>query len=266
MLEVVHGRVPESLSGAIDEGPIHQAAPGRALLAIPGVARVLVEGGKRAVVDADPSAHEADVEWLLAGPVRSVAWLQRGTLALRAAALVIGGRAVALTGGPASGKSAVAAALALRDHAVLADSALPVERTESGPVAAASSCALELWPEAATALGLDPASGAVVRPALSKRAYPFRAGRSSPLAAVVVLERRTRQGSPAAERRRGAAAAQLVGRFTAMAPVLDGMGLRPAHLRWATWLASEVPVYHLRWDRHRSDLQGVADIVETLLP
>jgi hypothetical protein len=257
--------VPERLAGATDTGPIHEASPGRVLLDIPGVARVLVERGERAVVEADPAAHSADVAWLLSGPVRHAAWLQRGTMALRAAAVSIEGRMVALTGGPASGKSAVAATLALRGHAVAADSALPLRRSDTGPVANAVSDSLELWPDAAAMIGLDSVDGRVVRPALSKRAHAFRAGTTGPLGVIVVLERRTRQDAPGAERRRGGAAAQLVGRFTAMAPLLDGLGLRPAHLRWAAWLASEVPVYHVKCDRHRNDLPAVADLVERLV-
>jgi hypothetical protein len=265
MLHVVNASLPEHLAGAVDEGPIHQSAPGRVLLSIPGVGRVLVEGGERAVVDADAAAGEADVAWLLSGPVRQIAWLQRGTMALRASAVAIGDRGVALTGGPASGKSAVAAALALRGHAAMADSVLPVKESGGVAVATAATDALELWPDAAAALGLDPDGGRVIRPDLAKRAHSFAPAPSLPLAAVVVLERRTHQDDPVLEPRRGVAAARLVGRSTAMAPVLDGLGLRPAHLRWASWLAGTVPVFHLKSDRHRNDLAQVADAIEALV-
>jgi hypothetical protein len=269
MLEVVHGAVPERLPGArpaVAIGPIHQVAAGRVLLELPGIARVLVEAGERALVEPAPGAGAADVEWLLAGPVRQVAWLQRGTLALRAAAVAFGDHAVALIGGPASGKSFVAAALALRGRAVIADAALPVDESGGEPIARAVSAELELWPDAAAALGLDPAAGRAVRPRLRKRAHAFAAGPTLPLAAIVVLERRSRQDAPVAEPRHGAPAAQLVGRATAMAPVLDGLGMRPAHLRWAAWLAAAVPVLHLKSDRHHDDVAAVADAVEAVAP
>lgn len=265
MLEVVHGVVPRLLPGAVDAGPVHQAAPGRALLQIPGVARVLVEDGRRAVVEPHPAASAADVTWLMRGPARQVGWLQRGMIALRAASVAIGGRAVVLVGRPAAGKSAVAAALATRGHAVLADSALPVGERGSGSATAVSD-ELELWPPVVAALGLDPGAGRVVRPQLAKRAHRFAAAQSCPVAAIVALERRARQDDPVAEQRSGVAAAQLVGRFTAMAPLLDGLGLRAAHLSWAARLAAEAPVYHLRVDRHRHDLAAVADAVEVLVP
>jgi hypothetical protein len=264
VLEVVNGAVPERLSGAAGEGPIHQAAPGRALIDLPSVARVLVEAGRRATVARDREAGDDDLEWLLRGPVRQVGWLQRGTMALRASAVVIGGRAVALTGVAAAGKSAVAAALALRGHAVLADSALPVDIDGDVPVALAATDALELWPAAVEGLGLDPAAGAVVRPAIAKRAYRFAGAGSAPLGAVVLLDRMTDQGDPAAERVRGTESGELVARRTAMAPLLDPLGLRADHFRWVTRIAAATPVFHVRADRHRLDLGAVADVVEAL--
>jgi hypothetical protein len=264
VFEVVNGPVPGHLAGPRGAGPIHEAAPGRALLDLPCIARVLVEDGALATVDRAPEASDADIDWLLAGPAREVARLQRGTMALRASAVVVRGRAVALLGVAAMGKSAVAAALAINGHPVLADSALPVE-LEGGAVARGTSDALELWPSAASQLGLDPSAGDVVRPALAKRAHRFGASEAAPLGAVALLERVMNNGDPSAERLRGRRSITTLGRFTAMLPLLEPLGLGVAHYRWLTRLATAVPVFHVKTDRHRRDLAAVAHAVEALV-
>ncbi|HKP91765.1 MAG TPA: hypothetical protein VJT75_17495, partial [Thermoleophilaceae bacterium] len=87
-VEVVYRAVDARLDKAAGAGPIHQAAPGRALIDLPSVARVLVEDGRRATVQRAPGASDEDVGWMLAGPVRVAAELQRGAMALRASAVV----------------------------------------------------------------------------------------------------------------------------------------------------------------------------------
>ena len=211
----------------------------------------------------DPQTGDADIAWLLGGPVRHVGWLQRGIFALRGSAVVVEGSAVGILGRPATGKSAVAAALALRGHPVLADSALPVE-LERGPVGWGTTDVLALWPAGARELGLDPDGGEVLRPGLIKRAHRFRPAEAAPLRAIAVLERRTNHGDPTAERMEGAAACTVVGQATAMAPLVEALGVAPAHFRWVTRLVTEVPVFHVKTDRHRDDLAAVASTVEAL--
>ena len=265
MLEVVRAAVPERLADPAGQGAIHQAAPGRALLDLPLVGRVLVEDGRRATVEPAVEASADDVAWFVGGLVTQVGWLQSGTLALRASAVVIGGRAVALLGVAAAGKSAVAAALALRGNPVLADSALPVQADGGRLVARGVADELELWPAAIDELGLDPATGRTVRPGLAKRRYVFPAAEAAPLRAVVLLERATSQGAPFPERVSGSASSRLVAHRTAMAPLLGPLGLRAAHFRWVTRIAAAAEVYRLRVDRHRRDLGSVADAVEGLV-
>jgi hypothetical protein len=114
----------------------------------------------------------------------------RGLVPLRAATVEIGGRAVAIAGHSGAGKSAVAAALAQRGHAVLAD-AVTVASAEGGAqVVRPFAPDPVLWPDVAKRLGLELDAGRVVRPALAKRA--FRLGpppEPVPLAAVVLLRR-----------------------------------------------------------------------------
>lgn len=264
MFEVVDAPVPLHLAEPHDRGPIHEAVPGRALLTLPLIGRVLVEEGARVSVEREPEASDADIDWLLAGPAREVARLQCGAMALRASAVVVGDRAVALLGMAAMGKSALAAALATRGHPVLADSVLPVE-LGAGPLARGTTDALELWPAAAMQLGLDPDSGNVVRPALAKRAHRFAAAEAAPLAAVVLIERATNQGDPSVEPLLGRRGFNTLGRFTSMLPLVEPLGLRAAHFHWLSGVANEVSVFHVTTDRHRCDLAEVARVLEELV-
>lgn len=243
-----------------------RAQPGCIEFAIPGLARVEVRAGAEPAVERDPRAADADVAWLLNGPVEQMRRLLRGEFALHAATVAIDGRAVALVGHAASGKSLVTAALAQREHAVLSDTWLPV--SVGDVVMAHPTCdALGLWPAAWKLLDLERDEGALVRPALDKRAFAFRphAGPVAPLAAVVALRRGTLVEEISVERREGAARAALVKSATALLGLVEPLGLAPQHFLWMAALASNVAVFELVSDRHGREVGGIADAVEALV-
>ena len=262
-LEVLYRPVSARLEDPAGDGPLFEARPTVAVLDIPSIARVRVEDGKRVAVQRAPGASDDDLAWLLSGPVRQIGWLQQGSMALWASAVAIGGRAVAIAGGPACGKSAVAAALALRGHPVLADEALPVV-VEPSATARGAGDGLGLWPAAVEQLGLDSAAGEMGRPALEKRTYRFPSAPSAPLVAVVILEREAHRGAPATERLHAADALKAVAPNTAMAPLVEPLGLKAEHFRWITRLTAQVGVFRIEVDHHRRDLPAVADAVEAL--
>ena len=262
-LEVVREPVGARLEGSTGEGPLHQATPTCALLDIPSIARVRVEEGRRVAVQPAPGVSDKDLAWLLSGPVRQIAWLQRGSMALRASGVVIRGRAVAIAGTAAGGKSAVAAALALRGHQVLADATLPVD-VEPSAIAHGVADALDLWPRAVELLGLDPAAGEVVRPGLAKRRFRFPAASHAPLVSVAILNRSESRGEPATEGVQGGAAVSELSQRTAMGPLLEPLGLTAQRFRWATRLASQVRVVRIDLDRYRPNLSDAADAVEAV--
>jgi hypothetical protein len=259
---VLEAAVQAELEDATWKGPLHQVAPSRALFSLPGVGRALVEDG-RITIDADPGADPVDVAWMLDRPVRELAELRAGRFALRAAAVSIGGNAVALVGYGASGKSAVAATLAQRGHPVLADHWLCVDIADIARALPASA-GLDLWPDVARLLALDPEAGAVVRPALTKRTFAFPASSAAPLTTIVILTRHSEleTGGP---RRRGAGSIGGLHQHTAGSLLLEPLGLQVAHFGWMVALANGVQVEDLRTDRHRNDLDAVAGRIEALV-
>jgi hypothetical protein len=306
LAEVVAGPVPEHLDGAVHTGPLDAAAPGRYLLVLPGVGRFLVTAadpaGITVTVDSAPGATDADLACLLDGPIRQACRLLRGGYALRGAGVVIGGGAVAITGLPASGKSAVAAALARRGCPVLADGAQPIRfgpaapaaaattttsatasaaastsaaasaaaavpggRLRGGPVAWPADDGVQIWRDVIDDLGLDPDDGEPVRPGLAKRRFRFPAAGPAPLAAVVVLHREPDVGDVRVEQLRGREAMDAVVTYTAMRPLIAPLGLGGQHFAWSVRLTGSVRVMLVRSDRHRRDLADVADAVEALV-
>lgn len=91
------------------------------LLTLQGTGRILIRNGREVIVDTESGADPINTLALLTGPIQAVLWHQRGLLPLHANAVVIGGRAVALAGTSAAGKSALAATLAQDGHEILAD-------------------------------------------------------------------------------------------------------------------------------------------------
>ncbi len=244
------------------EAALPRAEPGVVTWAIPGLARVHLRAGAEVELERDPRTTDVDVAWLLEGPVRQAQALLNGIFGLRAASVVIDGRAVALVGGPACGKSLTAAALALRGHPVLSDTWLPVE---SDATARPTGQNPGLWPGAWALLERDPTDGTVVRPALAKRTLAVvRAEEPAPLAAIVVLRRDTGVDGVTTDRLTGAPRAAVVRAATAMLDLVDPLGMAPAYFVWMTRLAAAVAVLGVTSDRHARDADAVADAVEAI--
>ena len=166
------------------------------------------------------------------------------------------------------GKSASAAALALRGDAVLADKVVVIA-DPPGLSVSGSPTEVALWPPTARALGLDPMGATQVRPALDKR--KFRLGRAPsaapiPVSLIVMLEIDNRLAEPQLEeltdgrQKLGVLVAALWHRR-----LLAPLGLGMAHLEWSASVAGAVRVVRLRRPRHPWTIDGVADLIATAL-
>lgn len=167
------GSVPLRLEAPVYEGPLVQIELHSALLCVPAVGRFLVTRSQPTVVDAGPSATQADVECFLRGPVLALAALLGGGYPLRGSAVAIGGRAVLLTGAASAGKSTLAAGLVGRGHSLLSDGVVVVNHTQEVLHAGSG---IDLWPQVAAAVGFEPANGTLLRPGVLKRRWPTTEG------------------------------------------------------------------------------------------
>ncbi len=197
--------VPPRLDAPDHVGPLFQTkGTSEYLLALPGTGRILVRNGDEVLVDAEPDADPTPV---LSGSLQAVLWHQRGLLPLHGSVIVVGAQAIALCGHSAAGKSTLAAVLAARGHAVVADDVCVIDPHETQVLAGCGR--LRLWRDALDRLGLE--SRALERAARDKEKYVFDCGIRSAqernrLTAIILLSRRD-SGAVTIERLRGARAA-----------------------------------------------------------
>jgi hypothetical protein len=228
---IQRGKVPSQLPQADRVEAIFQTR-GRDeyLLDLPGTGRILIRYGREIVIDAEDGADPINTRALLTGSAQAVLWHQRGLLPLQANAVVIGGRAVALAGASAAGKSALTAVLAQAGHQILADGICVVTSNgKSGsPIVLPGVTVLRLWRDTLDQLGIA-ANG--LRATLSGRDRFVvddgpKCDEGRPLAAVVVMVRRSTVAL-AIERLSGAAAFGFLRANVHMSRVAHALGRDP---------------------------------------
>jgi hypothetical protein len=208
-VEIRLGETPASLADPLWSSPFVQLGRDRsALVNIAAVGRFWLPDGERVIVQPSPGSQNFEVETILLGTVAGILLHQRSRLPLHASCVVLDGRAVAISGSPASGKSLLAAAL-VRHGASLAADDLCVLDTSGGNVQVIGGTRqARLWPDAMDwletpqELRLPTRSGhgkrAVSMPAAEAHSWPIhllvRLGVSN-LAAEPTLERQLGLGS-----------------------------------------------------------------------
>ena len=150
------GEVPARLVRPDHIAPLFQtSSTGEYLLVLPGTGRVLVRNGNKITVEPDADPAGSNLSAILTGPIQAVLWHQRGLLPLHASVVVFKGRAVALCGPAAAGKSTLAAMLARRGCQVIADDICVVDvHGNEGVLVPSGRVRLQLWREALTELGI----------------------------------------------------------------------------------------------------------------
>lgn len=214
------------------------------ILTVPELATVRISRSAPPVVELRAGRCEADVEWLLASPVRQIIRLLEGTLGLRASAVAKEGRAIVLTGqGALCGRSSLAAALAQRGFSVVGDAFVTCDRDTR--MVSGDGPELMLWPDAADRLGLDAQTAQEVRTGSPRRRYSFPGEASATLAAVILLER-DRLAPAKSTTLRGFEAAIALRSCMALEPVISLLGLDSSALGWAAASSSWAEVTRLR--------------------
>lgn len=131
-------------------------ADGAFLLALDGVGRYWVEGGRRVVIEPAPGIAECELRVFLLGTVLGVLCHQRGLLPIHASAVRMDGRAVLIAGVSGAGKSTLAAALGARGHVLAADDVTAVDTGGTGtPMALPAFPQRKLGRDVLEALGVE---------------------------------------------------------------------------------------------------------------
>lgn len=260
--------VPHELARPVVRETLFEASRDELLLRVPNVARFLVPREGPVLAQRAPGATDADLRCFRDETVAAASAVLRGELVLRGAAVSIRGRAVVLCGRSAAGKSALAAALAQRGHAVLADAVTVVGGgTEKALAVAPVAPEPVLWPDAAKELGLSPEEGRLVRPPLTKRAYSLGPDPvASPPAAAVVLSADGAATVPRVESFDGAAKLEALVTAGWHLRLVHALGLAAARFAAVTRLATTVPCLHVIRPVSGAPSAELAELVEQLAP
>ena len=184
------GPVPLQLEGAVTVRPTFEIAGDRFLLRIPGVARLLLQAGREIVIAIEDGTPQDDVAIFIIGTVFGILLHQREQAVFHASAVRVGDRAVLFCGVSGAGKSTMAAALAQRGYAMLADDVCAITMSGDGrAMAQPDGRQLKLWSRTIDKLDLGAWRGAAVRSKLEKFYVepPLTSSEALPVGAVYIL-------------------------------------------------------------------------------
>src|SRR5207302_10187186 len=149
------GLTPARLEAPDHVAPVFQTqGRDRHLLLLPGTGRILVQAGREVTVEPEPGADPSVLRAILTGPIQAVLWHQRGHLPLCGNAVLVEGRAIALVGPAAAGKSTLAARLTMRGHTPIADGLCVIDISEPQVSVLPGTPHLQLWRDALDHLGI----------------------------------------------------------------------------------------------------------------
>lgn len=264
-VEIVVRDVPGTLPDAVHSGVRYQAAPGRLLLHVDGIARYLIEDGTRIAVQADEGADESAVRLFLLGSALGALLHQRGDLVLHGSAIVVDGKAIGFLGRSGIGKSTLAMEFRRRGRSVLTDDLCVVRPRQDGVLVAEPGFPQsKLWLDSLHQLDLVPDGLRKIRAALEKRALPLAEGfaaRGQPLERLYVLQPRPEE-EITLEPLEGALKFELLRQNTYRMRFVGGTGRRAAHLGHGAALARQARITLVQRPAHRFRLRELADRIE----
>ena len=260
------GRAPAALDAPRVRRPNWEAAPGRFLMYVDGVARYFVREGREITVE--PAGDDAGARnAVLLGSVFAACLKQRGILTLHASAAVTDAGAVLFAGHSGIGKSTLLATLVERGYPMLADDVTGVVPDGGGaPLALPAFPCVRLWADAVEALGWQGRTGERVRAGVEK--YQAPVGRFSggplPVRAVVVLARHN-QDDVEIETAPAVTAFALLARRLYRKRYNRAFGQEREQFRAVAALARQVPVVRVSRSLGGAAVTRVADRIEDCL-
>lgn len=147
------GKVPETIPHEWESDEGYLVGREEILVSIKGVARYLVQDGRRIIIQREPQAASELVRVFLYGAGFSTLLQQRRLMPLHAGAVVLDERAIAFCGATGHGKSTLTAALVARGFVALSDDKIVLRKSTEGLLASPSPPVLSLHPTAAQTTG-----------------------------------------------------------------------------------------------------------------
>lgn len=253
------GRIPsDGLEGGQQISPFAWVRDDVFWLHVPKVCRFLLTDASHIVVDPEPRIDEASIRVFLLGSVLGALLFQRGHLLLHGNAIEVDGRCMVCLGHSGAGKSTLAAALVGRGHRVLADDVVPVN-AEGAAVPGLPR--LKLWQDSADRLDVRTDGLTRIRPQLQKYNVPVTdlfCDTPLPIRWIYLLEN-DNQDSIRIEPVSGMNRFQPLRANTYRRQFMEGLSLRPEHLRQCGELAGRVHMARVARPRQGFDVEGLVD-------
>lgn len=257
--------VPATLEGATAGGVLWQADHHRFLLAVPEVARYLVEGGQRITIDEAADVDAAATARNLCMAPQAALLYQRGMLAFHAAAVANEQGAIVLAGDSGAGKSTLLMELLQRGWKLLADDLTAAELdADRMVVIRPTDRDVALWPDALEGLGIE-SDSLPPNDANRKSASPDNRGEplaNYPLRAVYRLGLHKKNGC-LLENIEGENWLHFLGTLMYNSQIADALCDRATYLRFMSALSQGVPIRRLRRPREPWSVKELADLIES---
>lgn len=268
-LTLCRGEVPDRLAATDWSSPfVEIGRDGTVLVRIGDTLKMLVRDGRHIVLDRTCRAEIGVVETFLFSAVAGVVLHRSGVLPLHASCVMVGDVAVALSGVSGRGKSTLAGAMSLQDHAVVTDDVCPIVFRDGAALAVPGPARIRLWPDAADRLGLSQDRLETGRPNHPKRvlAAGSPAVAPRPLGAVVRLGIDKRLDRPVMTRLTGPATMTPLEDLVYRARLGRRLGRRIGLFQDLVRLVGIVPVFQLMRPEGFDDLPALVDLVRSSVP
>lgn len=226
-----------------------------------GIGRCLITDGTSITVEPFEGVSHEMVAPNILGGCMSVILRQRGYLVLHASSVAMGSAAVAFLGSSGWGKSTLAAALHAKNCQVLTDDVMALRLESGSPEVIPSFPQCKLAPEAALALGRDPATLAPLFAHSYKRSYTFENGFQAdplPLKKIYILAKGDEHSIAPMHPRE--VFAHLVS-HTRAASTLFNPQVSQEHFRQCTQLLEQVPCYRFTRKPGLAELPDLVKLV-----
>ncbi|MDA8337481.1 MAG: hypothetical protein M0Z41_21260 [Peptococcaceae bacterium] len=258
------GRVPQTIEHATTRMVRFEAAPGRFLFRVDGIACYYVQEGREIVVEPYENSNGKDVRLFLLEPVFAALLYQRKNLVLHGAAVALNGNGIVLSGISGYGKSTLAAKFYQKGYAILTDDVCPVTALKDTPRITPGFPALRLWKDALKKLGCNVDNMARARDNLDK--YTLHVGdrfqrEPLPLAGIYILVVQN-NADISITRLEG------IGKMTTLMNIAYHLGFlqeeggKTNHFEQCTAIANTVGIYRLSQPRDRFCAEQLVSLIE----
>jgi hypothetical protein len=259
------GPVAADLDGPVRHGPGYQAAEGRYLLDVPGIARYLVTDGREVRIAPAPGALESGVRVFLLSSVMAALTHQRGLLAMHASTVAFDGGAVLFAGESGAGKSTISAAFHDRGYPIITDDISVVAFDRDGhPMIQPGYRHLRLTADALDHVGAS--LGARRKMALGEQKYGVTVPGAAPPAPVPIRRMFLLTDRPAAtislRPLDGPAKVTAVVRGTYRRRMSVALGRRSAHFALCVAVARRIEIVDVDRPRDLDRLHRLVDALE----